>query len=263
MVVGILIAAVHTAVAIMVHTAVSHVQLVHHVNHTHNNLWVMCSVAVNLYVEDMSTTGHFVIWSLNLCLMTGRTFVVNGHVVRVCVIVAIGNTRNHAKLLAVFLCELSAQSLGWCGQHAVVMMVALAEFVRALAHVSYYLQSQLLRFLTLAMMLTGECNQCLGQSDETDAQCSLIDNALDGIHWLQLVGTNPQVLHQQWELLAAALFVLFTVSRAQEKTEVRNWISQQHITIRWGLALVCIAVILVFGTYGFGYDAQAFIYGGF
>ena len=69
--------------------------------------------------------------------------------------------------------------------------------------------------------------------------------------------------YQQWALLGAALFVLFTVSRAQEKTEVRNWISQQHITIRWGLALVCIAVILVFGTYGFGYDAQAFIYGGF
>ena len=82
--------------------------------------------------------------------------------------------------------------------------------------------------------------------------------------WILLNGALTSIMpYQQWELLGAALFVLFTVSRAQEKTEVRNWISQQHITIRWGLALVCIAVILVFGTYGFGYDAQAFIYGGF
>ena len=82
--------------------------------------------------------------------------------------------------------------------------------------------------------------------------------------WILLNGALTSIMpYQQWELLAAALFVLFTVSRAQEKTEVRNWIAQQHITIRWGLALVCIAVILVFGTYGFGYDAQAFIYGGF
>ena len=82
--------------------------------------------------------------------------------------------------------------------------------------------------------------------------------------WILLNGALTSIMpYQQWELLAAALFVLFTVSRAQEKTEVRNWIAQQHITIRWGLALVCIAVILVFGTYGLGYDAQAFIYGGF
>ena len=82
--------------------------------------------------------------------------------------------------------------------------------------------------------------------------------------WILLNGALTSIMpYQQWELLGAALFVLFTVSRAQEKTEVRNWIAQQHIPIRWGLALVCIAVILVFGTYGFGYDAQAFIYGGF
>ena len=62
---------------------------------------------------------------------------------------------------------------------------------------------------------------------------------------------------------AAALLVLFAVSRVQEKMSVRDWIARQHITIRWGLALGCIAVIIVFGTYGFGYDAQAFIYGGF
>ena len=201
MVVGILVAAVHTAVAVVVNAAVTHVQLVHHVNHAHNNLWVVCSVAVNLYVEDVSAASHLVVRSLNLSLVACRTLVVNGHVVRVCVIVAIGNTWNHAKLLAILLCEFSAQSLGWCGQHAVVMVVALTELVHSLTHVSYYLQSQLLSLCALAVMLANKCHQALSQSDESNTQRTLIDNALDGIHWLQLVGTYPQVLHQQWELL--------------------------------------------------------------
>ena len=82
--------------------------------------------------------------------------------------------------------------------------------------------------------------------------------------WILLNGALNSIMpYQQWELLAAALLVLFAVSRVQEKMSVRDWIARQHITIRWGLALGCIAVIIVFGTYGFGYDAQAFIYGGF
>ena len=201
MVVGIFVAAVHTAVAVVVNAAVAHVQLVHHVNHAHNNLWVVCSVAVNLYVEYVSAASHIVVRSLNLSLVACRALVVNGHVVRVGVIVAIGNTWNHAKLFAILLCEFSAQSLGWCGQHAVVMVESLAELIHALAHVSYYLKSQLLSLFALAVVLAYKRYQTLSQSDESDAQCTLIDNALDGIQWLQLVGTYPQVLHQQWELL--------------------------------------------------------------
>ena len=82
--------------------------------------------------------------------------------------------------------------------------------------------------------------------------------------WILLNGALNSIMpYQQWELLAASLLVLFVVSRVQEKMSVRDWIARQHITIRWGLALGCIAVIVIFGTYGFGYDAQAFIYGGF
>ena len=169
MVVGILVAAVHTAVAVVVNAAVTHVQLVHHVNHAHNNLWVVCSVAVNLYVEYVSAASHLVVRSLNLCLVACRALVVNRHVVRVSVVVAIGNTRNHTKLLAVLLCELSAQSLGWCGQHAVVVVIAVAELVHTVAHVSYYLQSQLLSLCALAVVLTDKCNQALCQSDESNA----------------------------------------------------------------------------------------------
>ena len=82
--------------------------------------------------------------------------------------------------------------------------------------------------------------------------------------WILLNGTLETFMpYQQWELLTASLLILLAVSRVQEKMSVRDWIARQHITIRWGLALGCAAVIIVFGTYGFGYDAQAFIYGGF
>lgn len=82
--------------------------------------------------------------------------------------------------------------------------------------------------------------------------------------WVLLNGSLNSIMpYQEWELLSASILVLFFVSRAQEKGSVRDWIAEQHITIRWGLTLACIGIIMVFGTYGFGYDAQAFIYGGF
>ena len=71
MVVGILVAAVHTTVTVVVHAAIAHVQLVHHIHHAHDYLWVVGGIAVNLHVEDMSATGHLMIGSLNLGLMTG------------------------------------------------------------------------------------------------------------------------------------------------------------------------------------------------
>ena len=51
------------------------------------------------------------------------------------------------------------------------------------------------------MVLTREGYEGLGKSDESDAQRTLIDDTLDGVHRLQLVGTNPEALHEQGELL--------------------------------------------------------------
>ena len=55
----------------MVHRAITHVELVHHVHHTHDDLRVMRSVAVDFHVEDMSTACQVVIRCLHLGLMTG------------------------------------------------------------------------------------------------------------------------------------------------------------------------------------------------
>ena len=201
MVVGILVAAVHTAVAVVVHAAVAHIQLVHHVNHTHNHLWIVSSVAINLYVEDVSATGQVVIRSLNLGLVARATLIIYGHVVRVGIVIAIGYAWHHTKLLAVLLGELSTQALGRCSQYRVVMMVTLAEFVRTVAHIGHNLHTQLLSLFALAMVLANQGYQAFCQSDKADTQCSLVNHALNAVHRLQLVGSNPQALHQQGELL--------------------------------------------------------------
>ena len=104
---GILVATVHAAVAIVVDRAVTHVQLIHHIHHTHNDLWVMCGITVNLHVEDMSTTRHLMIRSLYFRLVTGRALIVNRYVVGVGIIVTIGHPRDDAELLAVLLRELA------------------------------------------------------------------------------------------------------------------------------------------------------------
>ena len=150
----------------MVHAAITHIQLVHHIHHTHDNLWIVRGIAIYFDVEDVSTTRHLVIGRLDFSLVARTTFIIDRHVVRIGVVVAIRHARNHAKLLAVLLCELTAQALGRCCQYGIVMMVALAEFIDALTHIAHNLQAQLLSLVALAMMLACKCHQTFGQSNE-------------------------------------------------------------------------------------------------
>ena len=66
-----------------------------------------------------------------------------------------------------------------------------------------------------------------------------------------------------WRVLILSLAVLYFVSRTQEKLDLNEAVSRQSLVVRWGVFILGIAVIYVFGTYGAGYAAQNFIYGGF
>lgn len=82
----------------------------------------------------------------------------------------------------------------------------------------------------------------------------LFDNSLFelGLEWKECI------------VLLLAILILFAVSKLQERGKsVRDIIGKRHIVIRWGLYLMAIVCIMTFGTYGFGYDIQDFIYGGF
>lgn len=69
---------------------------------------------------------------------------------------------------------------------------------------------------------------------------------------------------KEWVVLGASVLILFVVSLKQEQgVSFSELIFRQPLYVRWILYLVVIFGIMTFGGYGQGYDAQAFIYGGF
>ena len=71
------------------------------------------------------------------------------------------------------------------------------------------------------------------------------------------------LVREEWTILLASLGVLCFVSWQQEKRSLRAWFNHQMFLVRWIIYLAAICVIWIFGTYGFGFNAQDFIYGGF
>lgn len=63
-----------------------------------------------------------------------------------------------------------------------------------------------------------------------------------------------------WMVLVASILVLIAVSLLQERMQVRRVINRQVIWMRWTFALLGLAVVLVLGVYGPGYNARQFIY---
>ena len=199
--VGRFVAAVHTADTSVVDAAVANVHGVHHVHDVHHGFGVMRCVAVDLNVEDVTAACEDMVRSFDFRLVTSRAFVIDGHMVGVCIVLAVGDAGNLAELLLVAAREASAEAFGWSCQDAVVVLITLAEIVDTVAHVSHNLQSELLRLSALAMVLAGECHQALGQSYEADAEGSLVDDALDGVVGIELLAAYPEAVHEQGELL--------------------------------------------------------------
>lgn len=69
---------------------------------------------------------------------------------------------------------------------------------------------------------------------------------------------------KDFRLVITGLLVLFLVSALQvTKGSVRELIAKQNYVFRWIVYLLLISAIIIFGTYGPGFDAQTFIYEGF
>ena len=69
---------------------------------------------------------------------------------------------------------------------------------------------------------------------------------------------------KEFAVLLLSIAVLFFVDVQQEKgVRIRTWIAGQKLPVRWGIYLAAVWAIWVFGTYGYGFDAGDFIYGGF
>lgn len=69
---------------------------------------------------------------------------------------------------------------------------------------------------------------------------------------------------KEWFVLFLSVVVWWFVECMQEKGIcIRDIILEKAVYVRWGLYIAAILCIMVFGVYGFGYQAQDFIYGGF
>ena len=65
-------------------------------------------------------------------------------------------------------------------------------------------------------------------------------------------------------ILIICLIILLVVSLAQAQgVMIREKILECNLLTRWVIYIGAILFVLVFGTYGYGFDPQAFIYGGF
>lgn len=66
---------------------------------------------------------------------------------------------------------------------------------------------------------------------------------------------------KQWILLGLFLALLVGVGIVHERgTCIREVIARRNLVLRWAVYLAALAVVLVFGVYGSGYDAAGFIY---
>ena len=74
---------------------------------------------------------------------------------------------------------------------------------------------------------------------------------------------NIGLTEQEWIVLIISICILIIVSFLQQKICIRDEILKCNIVLRWFLYIIAILGIVVFGTYGEGFDAQEFIYGGF
>ena len=64
-------------------------------------------------------------------------------------------------------------------------------------------------------------------------------------------------------VLLLSVGILFFVEKKQEAGSIRDWILEQNIVVRWTIYLAAICGIVILGAYGYGFNSQDFIYGGF
>lgn len=67
----------------------------------------------------------------------------------------------------------------------------------------------------------------------------------------------------EWLVLILSILLLAIIERYQETYRIRDEILSMPLFIRWIIYLAAIAIIIIFGTYGYGFNASDFIYRGF
>ena len=83
--------------------------------------------------------------------------------------------------------------------------------------------------------------------------------------WVLFDGTLYEFGINSHSFIALILCIIFVmiIEHMQEKGNIREMLSRQHIIVRWSIYLGAIALVAVLGVYGPGYSATQFLYGQF
>ena len=66
-----------------------------------------------------------------------------------------------------------------------------------------------------------------------------------------------------WTVLILSAAVLGIVEHVQKRMVIRDRFQKQNTAVRWAVYFLAIWGIWLLGSYGYGFDASDFIYGGF
>ena len=119
------------------------------------------------------------------------------------------------------------------------------------------------RFRTWIIVSVGELFTLAGTLPVAHQMWKQILINFKGRAWILNV-MNYGLDGKDWFVLLCAILVLASVSIKQEEgIKIRETLEKQNLWFQWLMTAGVFFVTIVFGVYGPGYDAAAFIYGGF
>ena len=196
--VGIFEAAVHAAVPVVVHGAVSHVVFVHEVHYCHYCLRIVGGVAVYLHIENMSAARQAMVRGLDFCLVLRCAVIIYRHMVGIGVVFLVRDAGDDSEFLPVGFGEPACEAFRRSGEHTEVVLEFFGIFVDLVSHVGDYPQAELLRLLGFPVMFADKGYESLGKSDEADSERALVDDGLDGVIVLQVLAAEPEGSRAAW-----------------------------------------------------------------
>ncbi|MCR5237782.1 MAG: MBOAT family protein, partial [Lachnospiraceae bacterium] len=90
------------------------------------------------------------------------------------------------------------------------------------------------------------------------------------LKWTELKDLIPTVLKmgafmdpKEWYVLIVSIGILLIISLLQSKYVIKDLVSRLYLPARWLIYVSAILIVVIFGSYGHGFNAADFIYGGF
>lgn len=126
-------------------------------------------------------------------------------------------------------------------------------------------KKKLLRQIITFFMVN--CGWIIFRADSLTNGLRMIKHMITDFNPWVLVNDRMLTLGLGWKeliILVVAIFVLWNISRRREQGySISEKIMSQCLPIRWAIYIIAILAVIIVGTYGHGFNAQDFIYGGF